>query len=178
MKKALLWSAAIVGLMGLIFLPIGVGLWISSSNFQRTAERTTGTVVNHETKVSYDRDNDRRSVSYAPVLRFTVDGKEYEFTDSVSSSDKKPIGSKVEVMYQPDNPADARADSAANRWLLPAIFTGVGAVMVLIGLGLLIAGLRKPDLPQYVAEPGGRYPAAPGGPPNPPTSPGSTFPGS
>ena len=173
MKKSFVWSAAIVGLIGLVFLPIGIGFWISSSSFERDAERTTGTVVDNVTKTSYDRDGDR-SVSYAPKVRFRAgDGKEYEFTDSISSSDKKEVGSTVDVLYRPGDPSDARIDSAVRRWLFPGIFGGIGALMLLIAAGLLIAGLRQPDLPAYVAEPGSTDPP---GPATPPLNPGNTFP--
>jgi Protein of unknown function (DUF3592) len=174
MRKSFVWAAAIVGLIGLVFLPIGIGFWVNNSSFERDAEKTTGTVIDHVTKTSYDRDGDR-SVTYAPKVRFTAaDGQDYEFTDSISSSNKKDIGSRVDVLYKPDDPSDARIDSVARRWLFPGIFGGVGALMVLIGVGLLIAGLRQPDLPDYVAKPGSTEPP---GPAAPPTNPGNTFPG-
>ena len=171
MRKSFAWAAAIVGLIGLVFLPIGIGFWVNNTSFERDAEKATGTVIDHTMKVSYDRDGDR-SESYAPDVRFrAADGKDYEFTDSISSSKKKEIGSQVDVLYKPADPSDARIDSVARRWLFPGIFGGVGALMVLIAVGLLIAAFRQPDLPDHVAQPGGQYP-------DPPANPGNTFPGS
>lgn len=141
-------------IIGAVFAGIGVILGAVcllivalDNDFRSSAVRTEGTVIGYETRYGNHRDDDngpsRRSVTYAPVVRFTTeDGRTIEFTSGVSRSNKPLNGTKVDVLYDPDNPQHAKVDDMAGRLLAPVITGGLGALFLLIGLLLLALHLR------------------------------------
>jgi hypothetical protein len=74
-------------------------------------------------------------VFYHPrVLFFTPDGRTVEFTSMLGYGREHDVGARVPVRYPLDDPEQAELDTAFT-WLLP------GAVQLLTGLGLLVAGV-------------------------------------
>ena len=71
-----------------------------------------------------------------PRVRFTTpDGRTVEFTSMLGYPRELDVGAPVPVRYPPDDPEQADLDSVAT-WLLP------GALYLLTGLGLLVAGVN------------------------------------
>ncbi|MCM2423031.1 DUF3592 domain-containing protein [Streptomyces sp. RKAG293] len=76
-----------------------------------------------------------------PLLQFTVaDGRVVEISSPVPASRRRPLtdGSLVRVRYDPVDPRDVVVVGRERRGLEYAL-VGIGALFVLIGLGLLIA---------------------------------------
>ncbi|MFI9100708.1 DUF3592 domain-containing protein [Streptomyces fildesensis] len=76
-----------------------------------------------------------------PLLQFTVaDGRVVEISSPVPASRHRPLtdGSTVWVRYDPVDPRDVVVVGRERRGLEYAL-VGIGALFVLIGLGLLIA---------------------------------------
>jgi hypothetical protein len=123
---------------GAIFLGVGGWLYFDQRDFEAKAERTTGTVIDvkRETSTSTSRNRASRSTVYRPVIQFEVKGQSYTFTSSSSSSSYNyPRGKRLDVLYDPANPSDARmADSVVS--LIAIIMLGVGALLMLVGLFL------------------------------------------
>jgi hypothetical protein len=72
-----------------------------------------------------------------PRVRFTTpEGRTVEFTSMLGypTDSELDVGAPVPVRYPPDDPEQADLDSVAT-WLLP------GALRLLTGLGLLVAGV-------------------------------------
>lgn len=119
-----------------LFLAVGLATLVGSFfSFQSTraflaeAERVTGTVVSLERKVSRDSEGDRR-VNYFPVVRFTTpSGASHQFQNASGSNPPAyREGERVDVLYHPDNIADARIDGFMSVWGMPLVLSGVGLV--------------------------------------------------
>jgi Protein of unknown function (DUF3592) len=113
--------------IGVVVLISGAVLLVRAAQFVRTAEHATGAVV----AVSRETDSDGE-VSFYPVVRFTTaDGKQIQFkSSSGSSSPSHKAGENVDVLYDPDDPSDAKLSGFFDLWGLPGIFLFIGAVFV------------------------------------------------
>jgi len=118
---------------------------IASFNNVRKVNReegAPGVVVELTRRLEYDENDSDRVIgeTYYPVVQFTAnDGKRRKVQLSEGSwPPAYEIGDEVTVLYEPDNPLDARIKSfasSAGMWILPGI-TGIlgiaflGAVIV------------------------------------------------
>lgn len=133
--------------VALIFAAVGticvvaavvVGTW--RMNFAAGAAHTEGTVLR---LVATDQKGSR-----APVIRYEVDGKAYEFQSSISSNPPNyAVGQKVAVLYQPDNPGAGTIDSFFERWFMPILLGVFGVVFSAIGYGMIVVQFRQAMLP-------------------------------
>lgn len=117
---------------GLIFLAgmglPGIGLlagsyYFASStlDFREQAKRTTGVI----------------EAANPPRAKFYVEDREYTVTGSVSSDPPAyQVGEKVEVMYLPGSPDDARLDGFLENWFAATLLGGLGTVFTSVGLGI------------------------------------------
>ena len=77
---------------------------------------------------------------YYPDIRYqTEDGKNITFTSS-SGSYPSPYrkGDKVEILYDPENPLEARIMSFRSMWLFPVLFFGIGGILIITGSVILM----------------------------------------
>ena len=115
--------------VGLVFTSLGVWLIIDASRFNRDASTTQGTVV----ELIFVGDGRR-----APRVDYRVNDARYTFTSRFSSTDLSfTTGDTVSVAYSLHNPADARIDSFETMWFLPLCATVVGAIGMMVGVGVL-----------------------------------------
>lgn len=121
-----------------VILLIVCGL-VSVYTYQQLArERSAaGFVVRLETQTHYDSETGEPYDLYYPVLRFRLpDGTFVETRSSIGASppDQQP-GDEITVLYNPDNPSEARVDSPANRllsWVASIITGGIGLIFGLV----------------------------------------------
>jgi uncharacterized protein DUF3592 len=140
--KLLLLVGTIFGVVGLVLLGVCTLLVLNAREFRSTAVATTGTVVGYETH--YDTDEGRRSETYSPVVRFTApDGRQVEVRTNVSSSRRPRVGEQVKVLYQPDDPQDARIDTATTRLVGPLVTGGLGGIFAVVAAVLFVAYRRS-----------------------------------
>jgi hypothetical protein len=94
---------------------------------------------------------------YAPMYAYTdKDGRGHEITDSVSSNPKPyAVGEQVTMLYNPDDPTDAKVDSFWSLHLftfIAGVFASIGlmaALFLLIILPLIFGfATKKPAPPQ------------------------------
>ncbi len=133
-QRAPLLVGVIFTLIGGVFAAIGIGVGISAWSFAASARETQGEVVLlvH-----------RGKGTHAPVVRYVVDGKSFEFQSSVASSPPAhAVGDKVTVLYQPDQPQHGNIKSFMDQWFLPLIFTGIGTLFFVIGSAICLSRLR------------------------------------
>lgn len=120
--------------LGMIFIVIGAMTYISESNFKKTSETTTGTIIDIE---SYrDSDGDTR---YEVYVDFKVKGKTYSGSLNYYSADMD-IGDSVVIYYNPDNPNTFKGENPA---LFLLLIFGLGSLFALFGLGFIIIAVRK-----------------------------------
>lgn len=130
-----------IKLLRILFILVGAGLlalaavlFQHSRAFEANAVATEGVVV----ELVESRSDD--SITYRPVVTFTTDeGTRVTFTSRAGSNPPVySLGDPVEVLFDPDNPQNARLDGffeAMGAWL---IFGGIGALFLVGGLGALL----------------------------------------
>lgn len=139
-RLRLLFSFNIIILM--VSLPfLGVGLY-EAYKVQRMLHsyvHTSGIVAGN----SFYVDPEDNSGAYYPNVTFQPeDSRPISFTDGVGTSPARyRAADEVQVIYNPDNPREARINSWFHLWLGPLIFVVVGAVPLLINLLLNLFGL-------------------------------------
>ncbi|WP_424887129.1 DUF3592 domain-containing protein [Streptomyces sp. XH2] len=128
---------------GLIFAGVSV-------SFLTDAERAPGTVValdwqgDHGGGTRKARGDDTPAAY--PVVEFTsADGTPRKFRDSAGSNPPSyAVGEKVEVLYRPGSPEDARIKGFLSLWLMPLIFGGIGLLFMGIGTVIALVSRRRP----------------------------------
>ena len=114
--------------VGLLFL--GVHLHKKTGEFLAKAVRAPGVVVEMATNHSSDGAD-----TYAPVVEFEHQGRKYTFKDTISSNPPSfRRGEAVGVLYDPDQPRDARIDRGRWNKAVPILIGGFGALLCLLGV--------------------------------------------
>lgn len=129
-------------LLGLVFSAIGICLLIGdifayryTAGFLETAGRAEGIVVD---LVSSSLGRGGGSRTYAPVVRFSAPGGDFEFTSSFATYPPSySKGDSVEVLYDSSNPASAEINGFFSLWFLVFILSLLGGVFSAIGVALL-----------------------------------------
>jgi len=100
--------------------------------------------------------------TYAPRVRFqTEDGKTYEFTSHVTSDrGTYHIGEDVQVLFNPQDPSDARIRTFLQVWGFTIGFAGVGVVLGVLGRRELLASRRGANESAKPPAPDGPAPAS------------------
>ena len=125
-------------MFGLAFMVFGICFYLYERDFEARAEKTIGTVTEVRRETSSTTSGGRRTTSivYRPIIRFEVDGKSYSFASKSASSGYKGMkGTRLEILYDPADPSDARiADNRTG--LIIGTFIGVGGMIFLAGVFL------------------------------------------
>jgi hypothetical protein len=124
--------------VGLVFTGMGVSFLYTSYSFRQTALTTTAEVLSVERIKTRKRDNDgnwKTTISYKPTLRYEdqFGARHVGAPNLRSSSYNFPVGSEVEVSFNPDDPSDMRVNDFMSTWGFGAIFTLFGVIFVAIG---------------------------------------------
>jgi hypothetical protein len=119
------WRVFFAG--GIAALVAGVLLLVHTARFVADAERATGTVV--DLSVETDADGDE---IFHPVVRFvTTESEEIEFVSSTGSvPPAHSPGDLVEVLYDPNDPSDAKLSGFFDLWLFPLLPVVLGAAFI------------------------------------------------
>lgn len=111
---------------GLILIVLSIFLFKSSSDFIKSSSTALGVIANLE------RDDD----VYYPVVRFqTADNTEIEFMSSTGSNPPAySAGEKVEVLFDSNNPSEAKIKSFFSMWFATLITLAIGLVFLFVSL--------------------------------------------
>lgn len=132
--------------LGLLLFAIGAGLLLAAANFVNADRdiagrglQTQGIVVDVISDHGY-----RGRIAYQPIVSFTDQtGQQRYFTSQVSSNPPAYAkGESVAVLYDPSRPDKAMIDSFVDRHLGSLMFGIMGAILALVGGGVLM-GLRR-----------------------------------
>lgn len=139
------WAPRVCLALGVLLLVGGAIAFVHTKRFVSGSERATGTVIDLSSRTDSDG-----TVTYHPVVRFTTaKGRTVQFvSDSGSSPATKSEGDRVEVLYDPDDPQDAKLSGFFDLWLWPLAFGALGGMLVFFGLfaphfGLVADRFRK-----------------------------------
>jgi hypothetical protein len=125
----------VFGLVGSLLFVIGVFLWIRTRAFVSSSQEVKGTVIR-----MLSTSGSEGGTVYAPVFKFTtIQGKVIEVEEKVYSSPAGfSVGEVVDILYDPQNPGNARAKKWFSLYFTPLLLSGMGAIFACIGLVLLI----------------------------------------
>ena len=147
----------VIAIVKYVFTLVGIGMLVgallvyrSTSSFLTEAAKTEGTVV----ELAKSRSSD--STTYRPVVQFTSQsGQAIEFVSSTGSNPPSySKGQKVEVLYLPKDPKNAKISGFFSLWGGSAILGGMGGVFFLIGTGIILAGTMKSRRDEYLRKNG------------------------
>lgn len=139
-----LWAVFLV--VGVIVAAVALLMLLGRSvNKKRCTQPVTAVVVDYETRVS--RTKKRGQITtYAPILEYEFRGQTYRYPSSVSTSQPRfPIGQRVELMIDPDNPATAYDSGNAGN---VACFIALGASAIFLFLGIFGVSLNAKRIKQ------------------------------
>ncbi|MEK6256175.1 MAG: DUF3592 domain-containing protein [Chloroflexota bacterium] len=121
----------IIFIIGGAMAYFGWNMRLKDQAYVDAAESADGTVVQVDSVQKSDGD-----ILYHPVIEFTtVGGEDIEYR--VSSGSNPPafkVGEQVEVLYNPDFPADAHVNSFLDLWLFSTILLVFGGFFLLAGV--------------------------------------------
>lgn len=124
------------GFLILGLLLTGLGLWYRAKRTIARTYQTVGVVI-HVRKVSFESWD-----TFSPVVRFTThDGRSLSFTDPVSKFPPEyEVGEHTQVLYDPNDPHQARALRNISDLFLPAEMFGLTGTALLVVALTVAAG--------------------------------------
>jgi hypothetical protein len=142
-KFSLMFGSIFAG-VGCIFAVTGIIIGLNTRSFVATAIPAQGTIIDLVLRSSTDSKG-RSSSVYYPVVKFTPNSGEPTIFESNTGSQPPAFtkGQQVEVLYNLRKPNSAMINSWFELWFLPAIFTGMGLLFVLIGGAALVKSFRR-----------------------------------
>lgn len=119
--------------IGAVFLGVALLFGVSQYRFRKRAWREMGTILRYEVVRGA-----KGSRSDHPVVEFmTPMGERFEFRSPTSVLRRRPIGARVEVLYDPMDPHKAQLGGFTNLWLGALIAGLVGGALSCVGLVFL-----------------------------------------
>ncbi len=138
---------AIFTFIGILFLCIGIGLFISDKNdSQACTEKVTAVVTDIRSQESSQRDSDgyvSYTTTYSPVFQFTYNGKQYTVNSNLYSNPcNYSVGQRTEIYCNPDNPTKIYEPDRGVKKTMGLIFGGVGAVFAIVGIVVAVTFIK------------------------------------
>lgn len=118
----------IFGLIGCIFIAVGVLLYKIDNRYKENGVETTAVIEEIGTHIGH---NGRRE--HAVIVSYTAGDHRYEEELGFYSSSMR-IGDEVTIYYLPDNPRKITKKEGGK--LLSIIFSSVGAVMAIVAIAV------------------------------------------
>jgi hypothetical protein len=135
LPNAVLGPAGMV--LGCLALVWPVLAYWSQRRFEKTALRATGVVQ----ELTAERGGRKlRTTFYFPVVRFTTAaGDVVSVKSKTGRSGGYRIGQALQVLYDPDDPANAVIDAPWSRWLIVAVALFMAVLFFAVGAGALLS---------------------------------------
>ena len=124
--------------LGTILFIIGITLIIIILLRQKRCNcQTNGVVVDVEVTSTYDRKLRTHSKFYTPVIKYSVEGKQYE-KKSWGSAEEREIGQEVLVHYNPNKRTSFYVEPELNATIIVGFTISLmGAIVFFVSLLLL-----------------------------------------
>lgn len=129
-----------LNLAWIVLIGIAVYSGRNSWELKQGGTSTSGTVVSfHESEATHES-----GVTWAPIVKYEVDGKAYTYTSSTSSDPPAyDVGDKVTLLYRAGDPEDAQIDSWSSLWLLPTMLGAGGVALAIVSIVWMVTSLRR-----------------------------------
>ena len=139
MKRTYSIIKIVFSFVGISALLVALLVYIITTSFLQTAEKANGVVIDLHRSVSSD------STTYRPEVEFeTLAGEKIRFISNTGSNPPSfSRGEKVEVLYQQDEPQQAKINTFLSLWLLPLLFGVLGFIFTAIGLSFVFYPIYK-----------------------------------
>lgn len=140
-----------------VFSLIGIGMLVGTFFWYQNIESFIAESAKAEGKVTeVVRSRSSDSTTYKPVVQFYApNGELIEFMSGTGSNPPShTVGEKVEVLYLPENPHDAKINSFFSLWLGPLIVGVMGGIFFLVGAVMVIATVNKSHRNEYLRKHG------------------------
>lgn len=124
-------------LVGGILASIGWSQYQDHESLATDGRQVTGTVI--DVKTSTDSEGD---TTYAPVYGYEWEGEQRRYTPGSTSSSYPTQGETATLFVDPDDPGRVMADTFMDRWFIPVLLGGLGAVFLAVGLVIALASRR------------------------------------
>lgn len=149
----------IFSFVAVVLLYFAFAQMTSTRNFLKTATETGGRVASLNIGTSRSTGSggvSRTTTIYYPVVEFNmVDGQDITFVSSVGSNPSSyEVGDSVAVLYNPQNPHNAKIKSFMDLWFGVLVPGGLGAVFLLIGLVLSLVMVKNIRLKKWLQQNG------------------------
>lgn len=113
-----------------VFLVIGVALWQKGSYLLKNGKIADAIIFRNEYEYSKSGGG-----AYYPVVRFMTDKQEWITQKlSIGYFPAKKEGTKLKVIYHPDDPTNVEINSPLQLELLPRLFVGLGVSGFVFGV--------------------------------------------
>lgn len=131
----------VFGLVGSLFVVIGLRSGAALRRFRRTARHAPGVVLDLVLELSGGRQNP--SWLYFPIVRYSLpDGRVVDFKSPQGSAPAAVRkGQQVTVLYDPMEPTNARLEGILSGGCLYGFFVVFGAVFVLLAIAIAVGAL-------------------------------------
>lgn len=127
--------AAVFVLIGAALIAFGTSIHRQHSALKAHGRETAGVIIGFE-RIGQQGGPELRGTFLVPVVRFTASsGQEITFLGSTNTSPPWAdyrAGGKVAVIYDPQQPENARIDTFAEIWFAPLLLWIVGGAAMLI----------------------------------------------
>jgi hypothetical protein len=143
--EALTVTGAVFAGIGALVVLAGIAVLRSGRAFDRRAVAAPGEVTDVRWRWTGPA-TDKSPIGY-PIVRFTLpDGRVVETeARSTTTFDVAEEGRSVSVLYDPDDPAQARVAGRAGTTPVAAAALVIGGMCLLLGVALLAAGIALDD---------------------------------
>jgi hypothetical protein len=120
----------ILFLISLGALGVGIHLWQKGSYLLRHGKKTNAVIF----KNNYSKGSSGNSGTYHPVVRFLTDKQVWITQElSIGYNPPKKEGTKVEVIYDPEEPTDVEINSRFQLEILPRLLVCIGVLFLVLG---------------------------------------------
>ncbi len=127
----------IFAVFGIVAIAVGIWLFMDDMEFKENALTTEAVITDIESH-RY-KSGKKYKTSYTVYIEYVVDGKTYNSTLGHYNSAMR-VGKSVEIMYNPENPADCRGNTSVVELV---IISAIGSVFTLIGVLIIVSFSRK-----------------------------------
>ena len=125
-------------IVGIVFLAVGIGIGRAlRRKEERQRANAEGVVLEMLRHTSHSRNGE--SVSWRPLVEFDYEGRRISLEGDTVSRKKYYEGQRVQLYYDPDDPACFRIEGEGGERIVSRVFTVVGAVC--LGIGIVSAVL-------------------------------------
>ena len=125
-----------------VLLVVGAILWRKGNHLLTNGKKANAIIF----KNNYSGSGSSGG-AYYPVVRFLTDKQEWITQElNIGYSPAKPEGTKLEVLYDPDDPTNVEINSSAQLEFLPRLFVVLGIA------GLIFGVLEAFDIIQLISD--------------------------